>query len=931
MDPASRRFRIALSFPGEHRAYIERVAARLAEELGQERVLYDAYYEAEFARPDLDTYLQDLYHDESDLIALFLCEDYENKDWCRLEWRAVRDLLKRRRTADIMPFRFDMTEIPGLFSTDGYVWIGDRSPEEAAELILQRLELSEPTSALRTASKVAPTRNQRIAPSRLTHSAEKLFGRESELAMLDEAWENPQTHVLTLVAWGGVGKTSLVAKWRAGLAAQDHDGADYFDWSFYSQGTRDQGSPSSDAFIDKALRFFGDEETADSTRSAWDKGARLAELVAQRRTLLMLDGLEPLQYPPGPLQGELKDQGVLALLKGLAGKNSGLCVVTTREPVKDLASFRDSTAPEKELSRLSKAAGVDLLQSLGVKGLEDELQEVVEGVRGHALTLNLLGRYLHAALEGDVRKKDRVRLEEADAEIQGDHAFHVMQAYERWFEEEGEAGHRLLAVLRLLGLFDRPADPGCLAALRKPPAIEGITEPILKLSEAQWNITGTRLEELGLVARDAEYLDAHPLVREYFARRLRENQQEAWKAAHGRLFEHLKDSTEQLPETLIGLQPLYQAVVHGCLAGREQEACDEVYFARINRGQKFFSAKKLGASGADLGAVACFFDPPWSRVSPALNGADQAWLLNQAAFHLRALGRLREAVEPMQAGLEMQLQQENWKNAAAQASNLSELQLTLGEVAAALKTAERGVEYADRGGNEFWRMAGRIKRADALHQAGRREPGLESFREAEAMQAERQSGYPLLYSLRGFQYCDLLLAGAERSAGSRQKSARPMETCKEVVEHAEQTLGWATSQSWLLDIALDHLTLGRARLYRALLEGSELGEAATEIEQAVDGLRQAGTQDHLPRGLLTRAWLRSAQDDADGARADLAEAQQIAERGPMPLFLADVHLYRARLFHDREALAEARRLVDQHGYGRRVGELEDLEAVAGSW
>ncbi|HSL81703.1 MAG TPA: hypothetical protein VLF66_02950, partial [Thermoanaerobaculia bacterium] len=100
---------------------------------------------------------------------------------------------------------------------------------------------------------------------------------------------------------------------------------------------------------------------------------------------------------------------------------------------------------------------------------------------------------------------------------------------------------------------------------------------------------------------------------------------------------------------------------------------------------------------------------------------------------------------------------------------------------------------------------------------------------------------------------------------------------------------------------------------------------------AINGLRRAADLTYLPAGLLTRAWLLSALGDPDGARADLDEAQEIAERGPMPLHLADVHLYRARLFHDRTALAEARRLVEKHGYGRRREELADLEAAAAGW
>ena len=133
MSTRQKRFRIALSFPGEHRAFVEQVAAHLASRVGQERVLYDKYYEAEFARPDLDTYLQHLYHDESELIAVFLCADYQRKEWCGLEWRAIRDLIKMREVSTVMPFRFDDTEIPGLFSIDGYIWIGDRPAQEVAD------------------------------------------------------------------------------------------------------------------------------------------------------------------------------------------------------------------------------------------------------------------------------------------------------------------------------------------------------------------------------------------------------------------------------------------------------------------------------------------------------------------------------------------------------------------------------------------------------------------------------------------------------------------------------------------------------------------------------------------------------------------------------------------------------------------------------
>src|SRR6185369_5319478 len=392
---------------------------------------------------------------------------------------------------------------------------------------------------------------------------------------------------------------------------------------------------------------------------------------------------------------------------------------------------------------------------------------------------------------------------------------------------------------------------------------------------------------------------------------------------------------EHRPDTLPGLQPLYQAVAHGCLAGLYAQARAEVYRDRILRGtgdDGFYSTRKLGAIGADLGAVACFFTAPWTTLAPSLAPADQAWLLSVAAFDLRALGRLTEAAEPMRVGLAMRVQHENWEDAARIASNLSELELTRGEVAAAVAAGEQAVTYADRSGDKFEPIDDRTVLADALHQAGRRAEAGKLFEDAEARQAARQPGYPRLYSVPGFRYCDFLLAEAERAAWQRwllgeagEALAAAVVDCEAVGERAGQTLAWAEkNQAQILDFALNHLTLARAALYKADF-------AHQCINAAVDGLRVSGQMDDLPRGLLTRAWFRYLSRDEEGGRADLEEAWEIAERGPMPLFQADVLLTRARLFRDRTALVEARVLIEKNGYGRRVGELEDAEAVAAGW
>jgi tetratricopeptide (TPR) repeat protein len=747
-----------------------------------------------------------------------------------------------------------------------------------------------------------------------------------------------------------------------------------FAWSFYSQGTRQQSAHSSDVFLKAALTFFGDPEMAGSAQGAFDKGRRLAQIVGELRALLILDGLEPLQYAPtSPTPGELKDQGLAALLKELAASNRGLCVVTTRYSLPALRAYWQSTATEVKLTRMSKEAGMELLRLLGVKGSVKEFAALVEEVRGHALTLNLLGTYLRDAHAGDIRKRDLVHLDEADAQQWGGHAFRVMDAYLQSFYNDRERGKLALAVLRLLGLFDRPMTNDCLAALLKAPVIPGLSEALFTVGKkwlglnrnyypieaSKLNITITRLEAAKLltVNRDAVgslvSLDAHPLLREYFARHVREHQPEAWRTAHRRLYEHLCATTKEGDQpTLEDLQPLYQAVGHGCQAGLQQETCEKVYSARILRGQEYYSTRKLGAFSSNIGAVAWFFESPWNRISSEITASRQSWLLNEAAFYLRALGRLTEALEPMRAALEMRNRQEVWHQAAISASNLSELELALGEVSAAVKDAKLSVTYADRSGDAFHRVSKRTTHADALHQAGRRAEAKVRFDEAEEVQAKIQPAYPLLYSVSGFQYCDLLLAPSERTSWDVICSGvlRPSEeiiahraTLSYIYKRTIETLKWATGRLGLLTIALDHLTLGRVALYEAILERTSLDACRVFLQQAVDGLRRAGQQQELPGGLLSRAWLRSLTGPRTGpesAQADLDEAWEIAERGPMPLFLADIHLYRARLFFREEHypwespradLAEARRLIEKCGYWRRKEELEDAEAAIRDW
>jgi hypothetical protein len=143
-----------------------------------------------------------------------------------------------------------------------------------------------------------------------------------------------------------------------------------FGWSFYRQGSSGETS-SADQFFEAALIWFGDPDPRIGT--AWEKGERLAKLFAHRRTLLVLDGREPLQNPPGPKEGRVREPSLQALLRELAAFNTGLCVITTRLPVTDLAEHAGIAVLGRDLEQLSGDTGARLLRALGVKGQDAEV------------------------------------------------------------------------------------------------------------------------------------------------------------------------------------------------------------------------------------------------------------------------------------------------------------------------------------------------------------------------------------------------------------------------------------------------------------------------------------------------------------------------------------------------------------------------------
>ena len=235
-DIETHQFDIAVSFPGEHREYVKAVVEALAKRIDKEQIFYDDYYTAFLARTSLDILLQDIYRNRSKLLVVFLCEDYQKKDWCGLEARAIGDIIKQRHDDQIMPIRMDDGKVERFFSLDGYIDGRRHNASEVADLIYQRftgkLNITDVSTA-KTPSPALPLNN-------LVERNTSFSGRQDKLAEIHALLkEGGAVCVKQVIAGlGGVGKTQLVLEYAHRF------GSEYKDAVWWINAERLPGSAS---------------------------------------------------------------------------------------------------------------------------------------------------------------------------------------------------------------------------------------------------------------------------------------------------------------------------------------------------------------------------------------------------------------------------------------------------------------------------------------------------------------------------------------------------------------------------------------------------------------------------------------------------------------------------------------------------------------
>jgi hypothetical protein len=128
---------VCLSFAGEDRSYVRKVADHLKD--AGIRVFYDEYAEVELWGKDLFVHLDQVYSDSARFCVIFISKHYAIKLWTNHERQSAQARAFKEHQEYLLPARFDRTEVPGLRQTVGYIDLSKRSPEALAGLIAKKI------------------------------------------------------------------------------------------------------------------------------------------------------------------------------------------------------------------------------------------------------------------------------------------------------------------------------------------------------------------------------------------------------------------------------------------------------------------------------------------------------------------------------------------------------------------------------------------------------------------------------------------------------------------------------------------------------------------------------------------------------------------------------------------------------------------------
>ncbi len=713
-------------------------------------------------------------------------------------------------------------------------------------------------------------------------------GRREMLKTMTEWYNDPDVSIGALIGWGGVGKSALVRKWYDSLEENKIHPDGIFWWGFYRNASLDR-------FLNALLSYISQGQIdLDTTKGIWEKTDKIKEYISKGAYLIILDGLEQMQKSEsGDEFGKMAHRECTELLHYLADTaGAGLCLVTTRFPVKDLDRWHGRSFRTVPLVDLSVPDALAMLRKRGVKGNDEEMKEVIEKYKGHALSLTSVAGFVKRYHDGDITKAPDVQFVFGVKERFKD----VNKLLHKYAEKMSESE---LVFLNIFSLFrGEVTEKEFAGVFRHKTDGTDFNDVLVKMNELDVKDLVDGLVDWRLVSYDEtkKSYSTHPLIKTYFESIFDEKNE---RLCHKSIYRYFGERAPELPETLEEMQPLFEQVYHGCAAGLYDGVWYGVYWDKISRRNENFIVPKLGGWETDLSLVRNFFpNGEFLQLPLVSRKREQSWLLNSAGLFLLNTGRPKEASNVLRLLAETDTKGDDWAGASATLQNLADLQFRIGEIQKGLQSARRALEMAEKAGSTEDILRGQGYLAYTFHLLGKSKEAEKWFKEADGL--ERKMNERRLYSIGGVFYADFLLS---------------TERIDEALELTGQNLEFCREYSSINDFSRCHRCLAAIERIR----GNQK-EAEAHLEKALELARKVGMPGLEIETLLEYSRLYLDKGEYKDAIKAANEVLKLCQRTGFLLYEPDAEVVLARAYLGQKDFDQAKTFANSaHSKAKKMG------------
>lgn len=653
-------------------------------------------------------------------------------------------------------------------------------------------------------------------------------GRNEEIDFLNKAWVSSGTYLVSVIAWGGFGKSILVRHWLEQVKnpSFSRKPKKMLWWSFYQ-------NKSIDAFIEASVTLLTPKNQKlknlyHHTEEGFDV---LISLLNEQPSILVLDGFEEMQYSQaGDYFGKCINYQLMNFIRRICEGDcpNCLCVITSRLPINGVNSFNNKSYFDINLE--DRPLHVDdarrLLKSYGVKGSTDQLDSIIEDHGSHPLAMVTISTLLSNFFDGNAKKvMDMPSVTSPDSGI--GNRFKLWSTFS-WYDSLLSDTERY--ILRVISLFRQIAPWKLLFSFLKTDKESQKRICDLTLSEIEIKSVCFHLSQLRLIRFDigTDTYTMHPLWKTFFELSIPNKDVINY---HKLLFDILRQEALARPSTLQEMWPLIEAVYHGCKCGHIEESLN-IFRERIERKAGYLT-KNLAAWETKVDLCSMFFsNKRFSGQCLLDNFEEQGHLLNAAGFAYLNMGFPLRAMPLFDRAAEIYSNAHLSEDEGQVHRNRSDSFLRMGNLICAVNAANKALEL-DLSPKSQESSLGYIGYAHAL--MGAFDLAEQAFNKALLL-----CGQEWLPPIRGVQYVEMLIFKMEY---------------EKAVEKIHKMLSWVKKQKILFSEAecIRVLAVVASELACSSNKHEKAQEAIRLVKKATNYANRAGVNYYIMRTILDSA------------------------------------------------------------------------------